>query len=95
MSGIVGSPSNGQASIGTTASQLTTTSKRLNRGLNVKALAANTDKVYVGGQGVTASGATGGYELSAGQAVPVSAADQNQVYAISASGTQVVCFVDA
>lgn len=54
-------------------------------GIIIKATAANTQIVYIGGSNVDA---TVGFPLSAGEAVSLAVDDPSVVWAISASGTQ-------
>lgn len=80
------------ATVGVTRVQLSATSSPLVRGVNVKSIAGNSGKIYVGGSGVTVAN---GYELSAGQSVLVAAANITQVYVISDTAAQTVCFIGA
>jgi hypothetical protein len=80
----------GQTTVGTSAVQLTTTSTPCVKGVLVKALAANTAKVYIGNNSVTTSN---GYELSAGQEVFIQVDDVNKLYAISTTTGQKVCWI--
>lgn len=84
-----------KTSIGTSAVQLTATSTKAVRGVEVKALAGNGAIVYVGDSGVTSSN---GFQLSAGESVFIETvhgdvADPSLIYVIAASGSQGVCFV--
>lgn len=78
--------------VGTSAGPLSGTAIPNLQGIEIKALAANTDKIYVGISGsVTASD---GFELSAGEALlvpPSLAAKASNIYLIAASGTQGAC----
>jgi hypothetical protein len=77
-------------SIGTTALQLTTNASPLNTGIRIKALAGNTNKVYVGLVGVTTAT---GYELSAGNDVQVPCKDASTIYVIGGAAGQEVRFI--
>lgn len=79
-----------QTSIETEATQLIEASTPCVKGVLVKALSTNTDKVYVGKSGVTTAN---GYELTLGETVTIEVDDVNKVYAIAASGTQKVAWV--
>lgn len=87
---IVSSTVHNQASCAQTAVQLTSTSRQILRGLTVKALAGNSGIVYVG----TSSAVTtaNGYQLSAGNSCILPVQDQSQVWIISDSGTNSVCW---
>lgn len=63
------------------------TRPRASRGFVVKALSTNTQPIYVGGAGVTTAN---GFELTAGQMLPVPHGDPSAMYGIPASGTQEV-----
>jgi hypothetical protein len=60
------------------------------QGIIVQSIAANTQKVYVGGSGVTA---TTGIELAAGGSVTLPVFDPRDIYVISASGSQEVHYL--
>jgi hypothetical protein len=78
-----------QGSIGATALQLTMGGKRLNNGVRIKALAANTHKVYVGDSAVTTAN---GFELSAGNSEFFPVNDASMLYVVSAGTGDAVCF---
>jgi hypothetical protein len=63
--------------------------------VKVRSLNANTTEVYVGRDTVTASGATGGDELSPGEWASYETSNVNKLYALAASGTQNVAVVVA
>lgn len=67
-----------------TAVQITSTSRRCERGVTVKASASNTGIVYVGNSDVTngTANSTDGFELSAGESVTVEVNNVNKVYII-------------
>lgn len=67
----------------------TSNQRRSPEGVVVKALAANTAIVYVGGSGITVGT---GYELSAGNSVNIPAADPALIYGIT-TGTNKVCIM--
>jgi hypothetical protein len=79
----------GQTSIGTAATQLTTSSIPCKKGVLVKALASNTAPVYIGDSGVTI---TSGYELNPKEEVFIPIDNVNKLYGI-ASSPQKVCWV--
>lgn len=84
-----------KSSIDTTAVAIVATKTICRRGVQVKAAAANTGKVYVGNSDVTngSADATDGFELSAGQGLFVPTQDAATVYAIgSAAGQKVFWF---
>lgn len=80
------------SSVGTTAVQITATLTRCKRGVQVKAAAGNTGKVYVGNADVTngTTDATDGFELSAGDGLFVPCFDASTVYVIGSAATQKV-----
>jgi hypothetical protein len=75
-----------------TAGRLVATKTICKRGVQVKAAAANTGKVYVGNSDVTAGSAdaTDGFELSASQGLFVPAQDASTVYVVGSAGGQKV-----
>lgn len=77
-------------SIGTTALQLTTNAAPLNLGVRIKALAGNTNKVYVGLTGVTTAT---GFELSAGNDVLVPCKDASTIFVVGGATGQEVRFI--
>lgn len=84
-----------KSSIDTTAAQIVTAKTVCKRGVQVKAAAANTGRVYVGNSDVTngSADATDGFELSAGQGLFVPTQDASTVYVIgSAAGQKVFWF---
>lgn len=82
--------SHNQVEVGTTAVQLTGTSTPCKKGVLVKALSTNGDKVYVGKSGVT----TGtGYELIAEDTVTIEVDNVNKVYAIAGAASQKVSWI--
>ena len=79
-----------KGAIGATALQLTAVSRKLNRGVVVKAAIDNTagSKVYVGLLGVTAGVAaptTDGFELAPGDAVAIPIDDPSKLYVIGST----------
>lgn len=87
------------AAIGATALRLAAidaTRRPLLRGVTVKAVGANTGKVYVGLSTVTAGIAaptTDGFELSAGDSVTLEIDDPSKIYVISTSTGQAVTWI--
>jgi hypothetical protein len=81
----------GQVTVGTTAVQLPNVVVPYGKAVSIKALAANTGKVYIGTSGVT----TGmGYELSAGDEAPsLMVSNLNVLYAIADSANQTICYI--
>lgn len=77
-----------QVTVGTTAVALSA-ADRFGRTVAVKHTTAGAT-VYLGGPGVTASGATGGWALGADDPVEVDLGHAEQLYAITASGTVIV-----
>lgn len=63
---------------------------RANGGLAVKALAANTQTVWLGGSDVTTSL---GYPLAAGESIAIACDDPSRVWALSTSGSQTVAII--
>jgi hypothetical protein len=58
-------------------------------GVNLKALGANTDLIYLGG---TLLGASYGYQLEPGENVFLNVSNLNMIYAMSKSGTQTLSY---
>ena len=82
-----------QAPVTTTAAAITTnpgSASRANGGVSVKALAANTAIVYVGGSNLTTAN---GYPLAAGDAISLAVDDPSRVWAVAASGAQNVAVI--
>jgi hypothetical protein len=80
--------SNGQATIGTSATQLTSTV--LKQGVVIKASNLNSGVIYLGVSGVTTSN---GFELSAGETVTLPITNTNLIYAIANDVNQILCFI--
>lgn len=82
-------------SIGTTATQLVTSSVSLKFGIRVRADSANTAKIYVGNSDVTANttSATDGYQLDAGDSIFIPVNNANIPYARSTAVSQKVFVV--
>ncbi len=88
-------PKTGQASVTGSAAIMVAaptgaTAPRASSGVVIKAPAANTQIVYIGGSDVTTAN---GYGLSAGDSVSLDIDDPSRVWAISASGTQALHFL--
>lgn len=79
----------GQTISNTSAVQLTATSIISTNGILVQGLSANTANVYIGNSSVTTST---GFQLQAGQAVPFTCSNINQLYVIGANNTDGVCW---
>jgi hypothetical protein len=79
----------GQTTAASTATQLTASSIPMTNGILVQGLSTNKASVFVGGSGVTT---TTGFELQAGQAVPLAPANANLIYVISTNNTDSVCW---
>lgn len=85
-----------KASIGATALQLTTSTAVADKGVLIKASAANGGIVYVGKSDVTAGGteATNGYPLAAGEEVVIPCDTPSKIYVIgSTTGLEVFFLV--
>lgn len=82
--------STGQKTLGSSSTQMTSTSVAPTNGVIVQALSGNAASVYVGVSGVTTST---GFELQPGQAVGLVPTNQNVIYGISTNGTDGVCWV--
>jgi hypothetical protein len=82
----------GAVTVGTTAVALASAYTLLNRGVQIKAAAANTGQVYVGNSDVTngSADATDGFELSARDGLFVPAQDLQGVYVIGSAAGQKV-----
>jgi hypothetical protein len=84
-----------KSSVGTTVVQLSATSYRATKGVQIKADAANSSTVYVGNADLTAdtADATDGFPLAAGEGLFVPVDDVNKVYVRGgASGQKVFWF---
>jgi hypothetical protein len=84
-----------KSSVGTTAVQLSATSYRVAKGVQLKADAANSSTVYVGNADLTAdtADATDGFPLAAGEGLFVPVDDVNKIYVRGgASGQKVFWF---
>lgn len=81
-----------KSGIGASAVQLVSALTAVNRGVQIKAAAANTGKVYVGNSDVTAGSAdsTDGFELSAGQGLFVPTHDVSNVWVVGSAADQKV-----
>ena len=81
----------GQTSIPAVATLVVTSTDPYTRAVAVKAKTANTQKVYIGDSAVSAAT---GFELGAGESLTVDVNNRDiPIYAISASGTQAVCWM--
>lgn len=85
------SSSGSQVSVLTSATQLDTSQLSGRKGIVVKALNSNNQKIYVGfSSGVTTGN---GYELDAGQFVEMDLSTDKQIWAIANSSTQTACVI--
>lgn len=90
MSQVTGPVSVGQVSVGAAAVQLTATAAKLAWGVTVRALTANSGKIYVGtSNAVTTSN---GFELAAGEQHTFHALDPSTLWLIASASSQAVCF---
>jgi len=80
-------PFTGQQTVSPSAAALP--GQALVNGVAVQALSANTQTVYVGASGVTAST---GYPLGPGQAISFAVANADSVYVLGQNATDVVAF---
>lgn len=80
----------GQKVLGTSSTQLTTTSVAVTNGTVVSALAGNAAPIYIGVSGVTSST---GFQLSPGQSIGLVPTNQNVIYGVSTNGTDGVSWV--
>jgi len=89
----VNSYTSGTATVGTTAVALVTL--RHSSGVLVQNNSPSSQVVYLGGSDVTASGATGGYKLTAGSSVliPSLGGTQASLYAIASAASASVTYL--
>lgn len=94
-------PKSAQVTVGVSAVQLLAPAtvnggpaRRSHVGLSIKALATNTDTVWVGQNGGTVTTGTG-YPLAKGESLSMACDDPSLVWAISGSANQVVAIVYA
>lgn len=80
-----------KASITTSAVQITATSTKLQVGVTIKALAGNSDVVYVGASNAVAS--TTGYPLAAGEQVFIAVDDLSLVWLIGGASGQEIRYI--
>lgn len=81
----------GQTTITASATRIITSTDPFTRAVAIKAASANTQTVYVGDSGVAAAT---GFPLAAGEAITLDVNNREAVlYAISASGSQVVAWI--
>ena len=85
-----------KSGITTTAVQITNSTVKASKGVQVLANSANTVKVYVGPSGVTSdsSDSTDGYPLSAGESVLLPVRSPSEIFVKTASGSnqKIFCF---
>lgn len=74
-----------------TAVQLTTSTSKLSTGVVLRALSTNTGKIYVGFDNAVSSST--GYELSAGEAIPIEINVANGVWINASVNGEGVCFL--
>lgn len=83
-----------KVAVTSTAMQLTASPTSMLNGAIVQALAGNSGLVYVGFSNVTdLGGAHPGYELQAGQAMPVGIVDLSLIYVVGVTVGDGVCFI--
>lgn len=85
-----GTPLTGQKTSTGTAVAISATSQPLTNGVIVQALSTNAGLVYIGGSGVLT---TTGFQLQPGQATSTAVNNLNEVYVISVSSGDGVCFI--
>ena len=80
------------SNISTSAIQLVAAETKVKRGVQIKAAAANSGKVYIGKSDVTngSADATDGFELSAGDGLFVPCFDASTIYVIGSAAGQKV-----
>lgn len=84
----------GQKAVTTAGTEVALGSGAVNGPLMIKALAANTGKMYVGNDGAGAVANSSGYELSAGDSVILNyVADLNTVMVDSSVNGEKVCWL--
>lgn len=85
----------GETTVGTTAAKLTTrVHEKLYKGVLIKADAANTGTVSVGGPGVTATGeTTAGIPLSATEGLLIPVEDATRIWIIGSAANQKVFYL--
>ena len=79
----------GQVTVGTSAVQLPSTNDEV--GVTIKALAANTGKIYIGTSNAVTTAT--GFELTAGQQINSQLVNANTLYAISDTAAQKICYI--
>ena len=86
-----------KSAIGTSAVKVVASSQSAQSGVMLRADKANTDIVYIGTSTVTAGtvDATDGFPLSAGDIMFIPVVDVSLIFAIAASGTQRVFWMEA
>lgn len=83
----------GGLTVGTSVVQLTDNQLRLMKGVIIKADAANTNIIYVGGPNVATSGTTTkGLALAAGEGVYIPLAFAHRLYVIAGAASQNLSF---
>lgn len=89
-----GNFSTGQATVTAVAARAfaqSNSAPRANGGIVIKALAANTQLVYVGPDATVSS--SNGFPLDPGASVAVPLDDPSKIFAISASGSQTIAVI--
>jgi hypothetical protein len=81
----------GTATVGTTAAQFTSTATALAQGVSIKALAANTNTVYVGSDSSVTN--SNGYPLAAGEEVFIIVNDLSKVWIYGGAASQVARYI--
>lgn len=84
-----------KSSIGNSAVQITATASLCRMGITFKAPLTNTDKVWLGGSGITcdAADSTDGFPLEIGETVTISVDSPHLVYARSPTAGQKVFWI--
>jgi len=87
----------GSKAVGTAAVQITATSVKVTRGVQVRADDGNTDKIYIGPSALVTAGlatpATDGYKLAAGEHTLVPIDDISKIWLISGSASQAISYL--
>lgn len=82
----------GRKNATSTASQLLSSSVKLNSGVHIKSLSTNSDVVYIGSNALLSAG-TDGYPLEPGESIFIEINNLTNLYVKATSGTQVINYV--
>jgi hypothetical protein len=85
----------GQITVTTAGTAVQGGNVELSNGVYVKALAGNTGVVYVGNDGAGDVAAGNGFQLSAGEVVPVQVSNLNQLWFDAATNGDKFCWLKA